>query len=410
MREVVAVVGTGPEADRLVHSLQMTTGGGIDVIGRFADEFGPQAAGASPGHGTVAQLLDLGKHRRIDWILLALPGHDELSLSAVVQRLKALSAPIGLCPAADDDVGAIGTNLHTSQAQTFVDSLPRWCLTLLTMPVLAARAVWRLRRAPLQTAAAGPPLILSLDDHDLSSFVDQAATFGQHRYGYGVTPNTDHVIRLGDDPAFRALYDDASFVLLDSRFLSHWFRATRGLHLPVCTGSDLTQRLFSEVIRADDPIVLVGSSARQAEQLRQRFGLTRLSHINPAMGFINDEVAVERCLQFVEAHSPFRFCLLAVGSPQQERLAQRLGARGLARGLALCIGASINFRTGDEQRSPRWMQSSGLEWVYRLVSNPRRMLHRYLWRGPRIFSLLRRTEVVLRRPANSTGARLAVDG
>jgi hypothetical protein len=115
------------------------------------------------------------------------------------------------------------------------------------------------------------------------------------------------------------------------------------------------------------------------------------------MGFIRDPEAVEACLRFIEAHSPFRFCLLAVGAPQQEALAQQLKARGIARGLALCIGASINFLTGDERRAPLWMQHCGMEWSFRLMQAPGRMAKRYLVRGPRVFGLLNDAEIVLRK-------------
>jgi exopolysaccharide biosynthesis WecB/TagA/CpsF family protein len=114
------------------------------------------------------------------------------------------------------------------------------------------------------------------------------------------------------------------------------------------------------------------------------------------MGFIHDAGAVEKCLRFVEAHSPFRFCLLAVGAPRQEILAERLQVRNVARGLALCVGASIDFITGTERRAPQWLQRAGLEWLFRLVQNPARLATRYLVRGPRVFGLLRKTTFVLR--------------
>ena len=104
---------------------------------------------------------------------------------------------------------------------------------------------------------------------------------------------------------------------------------------------------------------------------------------------------MESCLQFIEQHSPFRFCLLAVGCPQQEALARALQERGRARGLALCVGASINFLTGTERRAPKWMQRIGLEWMYRLALNPTRMARRYLIRGPRIFLLLPQLKFLL---------------
>jgi exopolysaccharide biosynthesis WecB/TagA/CpsF family protein len=240
------------------------------------------------------------------------------------------------------------------------------------------------------------PLRCELDDYDLDGFLAVASTFGEDRFGYVVTPNVDHFIRFHDDTDFRHKYADASYVLLDSRFLSHIFRAVMGKRIPVCTGSDLTARLFSQVIAPKDSIVLIGGSAEQARLLAQTYGLQSLHHHNPPMGFIKNPEEVEACLRFAEAHSPFRFCFIAVGAPQQEALAQLLKRRGIARGLALCIGASINFMTGQERRAPPWMQRVGLEWLYRLAADPRRLARRYLLRGPRVFTILRKIEVVVR--------------
>jgi UDP-N-acetyl-D-mannosaminuronic acid transferase (WecB/TagA/CpsF family) len=142
--------------------------------------------------------------------------------------------------------------------------------------------------------------------------------------------------------------------------------------------------------------LLIGGEACQAQSLADRYGLKGLRHFNPPMGFVRDPVAVEECLTFIESQTPFRFCFLAVGAPQQEMLAQQLKARGKARGLALCIGASINFLTGVEKRAPLWIQRTGAEWLFRLARDPRRLAKRYFVRGPRVFSLLRRTQIVLR--------------
>lgn len=237
-----------------------------------------------------------------------------------------------------------------------------------------------------------------IDDFDLPRATGAAADFGDGRYGYVVTPNADHLIRLKEDGRLREAYRKASFVVLDSRFVALLLRLLRGLHLPVCTGSDLTAKLFSDVVRPDDKLVLVGGSTERADLLRERYGLRHLVHFNPPMGFINSPEEVARTLRFIEVNSPFRFCLLAIGSPQQEILAQRLSERGVARGLALCVGASIDFLTGEQQRAPRWMQYCGLEWLHRLAQNPKRMAHRYLVRGLRIFPLVRSARFELRNP------------
>jgi exopolysaccharide biosynthesis WecB/TagA/CpsF family protein len=169
------------------------------------------------------------------------------------------------------------------------------------------------------------------------------------------------------------------------------------VRLPVCTGSDLTARLLAKVAQPTDRIVMIGGSDAQAQQIAATYGLTNLRHHNPPMGFIQEPAAVEECLKFIESMSPFRFCFLAVGCPQQEAIAQVLRTRGTARGLALCIGASLNFITGHEKRAPVWMQKMALEWLFRLLRNPKRLARRYLVRGPRIFAHLRRSRVVLRK-------------
>jgi exopolysaccharide biosynthesis WecB/TagA/CpsF family protein len=246
-----------------------------------------------------------------------------------------------------------------------------------------------------------------IDDFGLPEFTAVAAGFGQERFGYVVTPNVDHLIRYYEDPTFRAQYRAADFILMDSRFAARLVRLLKGVRLPVCTGSDLTAQLLAQVVQPTDRIVMIGGSDEQAQQIRTKYGLTDLRHHNPPMGFIKDPAAVEECLKFVESMSPFRFCFLAVGSPQQEALALALRARAVARGLALCIGASLNFVTGLEKRAPVWMQKMALEWLFRLLQNPKRLARRYLVRGPRIFAHLRRSRVVLRK---ATIADSAVGG
>jgi UDP-N-acetyl-D-mannosaminuronic acid transferase (WecB/TagA/CpsF family) len=122
-------------------------------------------------------------------------------------------------------------------------------------------------------------------------------------------------------------------------------------------------------------------------------------HYNPPMGFVRDPDAIEATLRFIERASPFRYCLLAVGSPQQEFVAYCLKKRGAARGLALASARRSTFLTGVERRAPRPMQALGCEWLFRLLQSPRRMAYRYLVRGPRIFALLRHTEIVSRDAA-----------
>jgi exopolysaccharide biosynthesis WecB/TagA/CpsF family protein len=252
--------------------------------------------------------------------------------------------------------------------------------------------------------------VLDIDDHDLEEALQLVATFGSDRYGYIVTPNVDHIIRHHEDSHFRRLYAQAAYVLLDSRFLAHTVGLVKRQMLRVCLGSDLTTAMLNSIIKPLDAMILVGGTPEQAQILKERYGLVRLRHIDPPMNFIRDPLAVETCLREIEAASPFRYCFLAIGSPQQEIIAQKLKERGSARGLALCVGAAIDFLTGIERRAPVWMQEAGLEWLYRLSRNPRRLWKRYLVRGPKIFLLLWRIELRVRRsaPTPNTAAQNTV--
>ncbi len=233
-----------------------------------------------------------------------------------------------------------------------------------------------------------PLLGLDFADADAQAAITalQARRSGE-RFAYWATPNADHLVRLARQPELRSLYQGADALLLDSRVVARLAGALRLPSPPVVPGSDLTAALFCQVIGRDDPITVLGGSAETAAALRARFGLSRLRHHNPPMGFDAAPEALEVALQFLEAE-PARFHLLAVGSPRQERVAQALRARGRATGLALCIGASLLFLTGEERRAPGLLQRAGLEWAWRLAANPRRLARRYLVDDPLILRLL----------------------
>jgi N-acetylglucosaminyldiphosphoundecaprenol N-acetyl-beta-D-mannosaminyltransferase len=206
-------------------------------------------------------------------------------------------------------------------------------------------------------------------------------------FKYLVTPNVHHMVRLLEDPvAMQPLYEKAWRVYCDSRVLSRlaWFG---GVKLPVIAGSDLTALLIARAVEQRLKIALIGPTAAACAALGSRYpGLDAEFH-TPPMGFINSEYEVQNCIDFViKTQAPVTF--LAVGMPQQEILAHRIADHPKARGVGLCIGASIDFLTGTQRRAPVWVQKAGFEWLYRLLSDPRRLAWRYLVECPRIFYLI----------------------
>jgi len=216
------------------------------------------------------------------------------------------------------------------------------------------------------------------------------------RFEYLVTPNVDHLNRLDaevpDGPMHRA-YECASLRLCDSRVVQRLAKLS-SLDLPLVTGSDLTSSILSEDWLGELTIAVIGGDADLINRLRRMAPAKWVQHI-PPMGVLRDRPAQEAIARFVEAEQA-DITFFAFGAPQSEVVCDLIAGRGRARGVGLCIGASLDFATGRVQRAPRWVQKLGLEWLHRLVQEPRRLARRYLLVGPNIFRIWARQHLLLR--------------
>ena len=241
---------------------------------------------------------------------------------------------------------------------------------------------------------------LGFDGGSIEEAVDDILAETDERFKYIATPNVHHMVRLLEDPVpLRPLYEGAWRVFCDSRVLSRLARVS-GLNLPVITGSDLTAELIARAANNGLTVAVIGPADAACARLRDKYpGLRVVSHA-PKMGFIRSELEVHRCVDcVVKAQAPLVF--IAVGRPQQEILARRIADHPQARGVGLCVGASIDFLTGAQRRAPVWVQNVGLEWFFRLISDPQRFARRYLLESPRIFYF-----VYLERRKNTPGLQL----
>lgn len=207
-----------------------------------------------------------------------------------------------------------------------------------------------------------------------------------NRFSYIVTPNVDHVVQLDrlNDPALAMAYRNAELCLCDSRNLARLARWS-GINLPVVTGSDLTRDLLVAALPSAK-IAVVGGDERIHGDLAALFPRFEWTFFTPPMGIRHDPAARTAIAEFVEAATA-DVVFLAVGAPQSEMVCAEINQRGRARGVALCIGASLEFLTGAKNRAPVWMRRTGFEWLFRLLSEPQRLWRRYLLEGPRIFIL-----------------------
>jgi len=213
-------------------------------------------------------------------------------------------------------------------------------------------------------------------------------------FAYVVTPNVDHILNLQADLQLRQIYEDADICLCDSRILA-LLAGLGGTKLTVAPGSELVSLLLRS-IGSGRSLSVVASSRDIVPKLSELLPHVKIGCHVPPMGLRHNEDALSDAVDFVRT-ARADYILLAVGSPQQEILADLLRRDGNVRGTALCIGAGISFFTGDKKRAPRWMQRLSLEWAYRLLQEPRRLAYRYLIKGPAIFPAYARWLVSERR-------------
>ena len=208
-------------------------------------------------------------------------------------------------------------------------------------------------------------------------------------FTYLVTPNVDHIVHIhdaGSGAAAQAFWN-ADFIVCDSRVLSLLARIS-GIRLPVVPGSDLTRVLLTSLPEGTR-LAVVGGDEKQLASLARQYPQYQWMVHYPPMGVRSNSVARQAIATFV-CESRADVIFFAIGAPQSEITCREIAMLGCARGTALCIGASLEFLTGAKRRAPRWMQMLALEWLFRLLSEPRRLWRRYLVIGPRVLFIWRR--------------------
>ena len=233
-------------------------------------------------------------------------------------------------------------------------------------------------------------MTLDFADDDRRALLVRVAAMARGPYGYVVTPNVDHVIKLMDGRVEADVYNGAALKVCDSRILTHLARL-RGKALAVYPGSDLTADLLAS--DHDLTIGVFGPDRAAFENLVARYPARRFTFIEAPMGLTPGTGVWVSALDEA-ARAEWDVLLACISFPKQERFAHALRAAGRTTGVTLCVGASVDFLTGRQQRAPRLYQALSLEWLHRLMTQPRRMFRRYVIEGPAIFGLFLRHEVL----------------
>jgi N-acetylglucosaminyldiphosphoundecaprenol N-acetyl-beta-D-mannosaminyltransferase len=219
-----------------------------------------------------------------------------------------------------------------------------------------------------------------------------ASLVNRRRGGAVYTPNVDHIMKAESNDLFRRAYLDVSVSLADGMPLV-WAARLLGCPLPErVAGSDLLLPLMKLAAQHHWRVYLLGGAPGVAEasakMLAEQLGVTVVGWDDCRIESDGSDVTGASVTRVRDAKPDL--LLVALGPPKQELWIYRAAAE-IGPVVALGVGASLDFITGRHRRAPRWMSSVGLEWIFRLFQEPRRLWRRYLLEGPRFVGVVMAT-------------------
>jgi N-acetylglucosaminyldiphosphoundecaprenol N-acetyl-beta-D-mannosaminyltransferase len=205
----------------------------------------------------------------------------------------------------------------------------------------------------------------------------------EKRGGTVFTPNVDHVVMAEHDPLFQEAYELASLSLVDGKPVL-WAARALGPGLPEkISGSDFVPALLDRAAERGWRVYLLGGASGSAERAREVLevrGIAVAGFAAPKIP-VSAKLADHRAIGDSIAHTKPDLVLVGLGAPKQELFSTAI--RDAVRPAVLIgCGATIDFLAGVVPRAPKWISEAGLEWLYRLAKEPRRLWRRYLLRDP----------------------------
>jgi N-acetylglucosaminyldiphosphoundecaprenol N-acetyl-beta-D-mannosaminyltransferase len=215
------------------------------------------------------------------------------------------------------------------------------------------------------------------------------------------TPNVDHVVLAERDARMRAAYEAVNLSLVDGMPVL-W--ASRLLGTPVpekVSGSDLVVPLLRRAAARNWRVYFLGGDPGVGERAKAEI-LRELPTLD-VVGIDSPRIQVDAIdpavLERVRAAKP-DIVLVALGAPKQEIFCHEQREK-LSPAVLLGVGASLDFVAGTRARAPNWISKSGLEWLYRMAQEPKRLAGRYLLRDPQFVAIVARQVAERRRQPTS---------
>ncbi len=220
-----------------------------------------------------------------------------------------------------------------------------------------------------------------------------ARGFAQH-----VCINAAKLLAVRTDPDLRRIVERCELVSADGQAIV-WASRLLGDPLPErVNGTELMYHLFRLAERKRYSIYVLGAAADVLERAigRVRADYPDLTIVGYRDGYFTPDESADIAAEVRRASPDILF--VAISSPRKEQWLSRYG-RELGVPLVMGVGGSIDVVAGVTRHAPVWMRRAGLEWLFRLVQEPRRMWRRYLVGNAQFLALLAR-EVLRRRLAS----------
>ncbi len=193
------------------------------------------------------------------------------------------------------------------------------------------------------------------------------------------TLNLDHIAKLRRDAEFRRCYETADLVSADG-WPVVWLYRRNGFEIERTTGADMVAPMCDRAAAEGLAVYFVGPmpdvQARALGVLMGRCPDLQIAGAEAPIISLPDHGQADGVAARIR-ESGARLCFIALGAPKQEILAEALRARCPGVGF-VCVGAALDFIAGASRRAPQWVQKAGLEWAWRLLSDPRNLFARYV--------------------------------
>ncbi len=212
-------------------------------------------------------------------------------------------------------------------------------------------------------------------------------------YHYVVTPNSDIVVKMQDDPELKEICEKADLILTDGQIVVKLSRKTKHpIKERVCM-TDFVWDVCDLAVEKGYKLFLFGGKEevleRAAIKIKQQYPtLNIVDSFSPPFGFETDKEQLQSANERIKA-SDADILIVFLGCPKQEKFI--VNNKDIYQiPLSITMGGCVDFIAGGVKRAPVWMQNAGFEWFYRFLQEPKRMFRRYFIDDMRIFGLLRK--------------------